>query len=293
MTTVAPSYDHVFAIALLVQTRNDLYSRFPYASELILTLTRCLRTYSRRAATRSWLWVGCVTTRTRIEQRDLVHPPLRAHMQMEREYERDVQIAPVDVRPEIATSTQAPFFGLCACTPLDYHFGDKGASAAEIRAGTAVVGMYEGRVDMPKGVAGEQMSENCCFLSGVHQKTFIPKRVSEMMDHKSAKPLYDEFQKDISAKCQNFTAWNKKATEKKVTDYQARFNQLGIMVAFHHHAWWVEGGPGGLGAGDAVAHGGGTMGAEVSHQFLTFADMSVVAEDAVIKIPTRTLASDA
>lgn len=151
-----------------------------------------------------------------------------------------------------------PKTALCSCTPLSCLLGDHGFSLDEIRDGSAVVGMANSRVAMPSGVAGEQYSENCCCL-GMHQLSFVPTRVDDLVVRKNAKALYIQFTRDTSKTA--LFSWQKEKVDEVVAEYQAAFNAKGIQVAFHQQVYYSN-------------HDGG----RIVHQFMTFVDLNVTRD---------------
>ena len=106
-----------------------------------------------------------------------------------------------------------------------------GATQAEIREGRTCVGLYNGKAEMPEGVAGEQFSEACCG-----SKVEDSARVVELLAKKGAESDYKLFQTDlrktVNCLCSD-RGWTEENVVKVVDEHQTAFNAKGIQVKFH------------------------------------------------------------
>jgi len=113
-----------------------------------------------------------------------------------------------------------------------------GAQSSEIKAGSAVTGKWCKRVEMPKGVVGEQMPGG--MRPGSSFKSFTPTLLQELLEKKDAKALYAEFEAEVSKDCggEFFSGWNSPKIMEKVTKFQPRFAEKRLRVAYHMVMWY-------------------------------------------------------
>ena len=136
-----------------------------------------------------------------------------------------------------------------------------GATQAEIREGRICVGLYNGKAEMPEGVAGEQFSEACCG-----SKVEDSARVVELLAKKGAEGVYKLFQADLHKTVNGLCSdgWTEESVMKVVNEHQTAFNAKGIQVKFHQYTW--EG------------RGSNQESGTIKKQFMTYADTDVVRD---------------
>ena len=118
------------------------------------------------------------------------------------------------------------------------HSDMGGAQSSEIKAGSAVTGKHCRRVEMPKGVVGEQMPGG--MRPGAGFKSFTPALLQELLEKKDAMSLYTEFEAEVSKDCggEFFSGWDSPKIMEKVTKFQPRFAEKGLRVAYHMVMWY-------------------------------------------------------